>query len=217
MPPAPKLSLVVAEPQPVSRHGLISLLNSHAGLRVIADTGSTRLARDLCAKLRPDLLVIDPALDDGEGQSLVEELSRWTRNTRVVAFTSREDAMSVQQAFQAGVYGYVTRLDPVQTLLAAVVGAGIGDRHISPRVEALLLERLARGSISIHAPGLESLSKRERQIFRLLGEGRTAREMADSLRVSVKTIESHQERIKDKLKIRTAAELRNRAALVITS
>lgn len=213
MPTSPKLSLVVADSQPVSRHGLISLLNAHASLCVVGEAETTPLARDLCTRLSPDLLVIDPALDGGEGQNLVEELSRWTRKTRVVAFTSRSDVLSVQQAFQAGVCGYVTRQDPIETLLAAVLGAGAGQRQISPTVEALLLDHLAQGAIAIKDTADTSLSMRERQIFRLLGEGRTAREMACSLNVSVKTIESHQERLKEKLHIRTTAELRHRAAL----
>lgn len=212
MPNTPKLSLVVVDPQPVSRYGLIALLDAQARLRVIGDTGTARLARDLCARLHPDVLVIDPALDGGEGQNLVEELSRWTRKTRVVAFTSQDDAMSVQQAFRAGVCGYVTRNDPAQTLVAAVLGAGAGERYISRSVEALLLDRLAHGSITVQSADHANLSTRERQIFRLLGEGRTAREMAGSLNVSVKTIESHQQRLKQKLDVRSTAELRNRAA-----
>lgn len=212
MPNTPKLSLIVVDPQPVSRYGLIALLNAQARLRVVGDTGTARLARDLCARLHPDVLVIDPALDGGEGQNLVEELSRWTRKTRVVAFTSHDDAMSVQQAFRAGVCGYVTRNDPAQTLVAAVLGAGAGERYISRSVESLLLDRLAHGSITVQSSDHANLSTRERQIFRLLGEGRTAREMAGSLNVSVKTIESHQQRLKQKLDVRSTAELRNRAA-----
>jgi DNA-binding NarL/FixJ family response regulator len=205
----------IADAEPVARHGLATLLNAHAAFRVAAQADSVRALRALCARQRPALLVLDPAMDAGEGFAFLRELPRWAPRARVVAFTSAEDAASVQRAFRLGVRGYVTRRDALENILAALAGALADERHVSPRIERVLLEHLARGTVELGAQLERTLSVRELQIYRLLGQGRAAREMAAALGLSVKTIESLQQRMKEKLGLKSGSALRQQAALYV--
>jgi DNA-binding NarL/FixJ family response regulator len=206
-----KASVLVVDPEPVARCGLVQLINSHPELRVCGEAETVGQTRDFCAHLKPEVLVFDPALTDGF--SLVKELRRWSARTHVVVFTALEDAISVQRAFKAGVCGYVTRRDPVEALMTAILDARSGGRHVGPRVEHLLLEKLATGSVEMRENEIASLSDRELQVFRLVGIGSNTRAIAEELHLSVKTVETHRYRIREKLHLGDSAELQRRAVL----
>jgi DNA-binding NarL/FixJ family response regulator len=207
----PKQSVLVMDAQPVARCGLVQLINSHARFRVCAEAETAPIARDLCRRYRPALAVLDIALADGF--SLVKELSTTAPRIRVVAFTGLEDALSVQRALQAGARAYVTRHDPAAELLTALVCAVEGQRHLSPRVSHLLLERLACGAVEMVGSEESALSDRELQIFHAIGRGLGTRTIAEELHVSVKTVETHRQRIKEKLHLRDGCDLQRRAVL----
>lgn len=186
-----KANVVVADAEPVARLGLIHLINSHARLQVCAEAETVAEAREVCAKWQPDLLVLDPGLSAGEGFALIKDLPRWDADARVVAFTSLDDAISIQRAFKAGARAYVTRRDPIETLIAALNGALDGFRYVGPRLQSMLLEHLACGSVELRGPMEAVLSNRELQVYRMLGEGRSTRVVAVELHLSVKTVETH--------------------------
>ncbi|MDB6152751.1 MAG: LuxR family transcriptional regulator [Chthoniobacteraceae bacterium] len=212
-----KARVLVADAEPISRRGLIHLINEDARLDACGETGSSREARMMCEKHQPDVLVLDPAMDCGDGFALLSELPRWASGARVVVFTALEDTLSVQRAFKAGAWGYVVRRDPAASVLAAIAGAARGERHVGPRVEQLLLERLACGALEMRNNDEAVLSQRELQIYRLIGAGHTSRDMADELCVSIKTVETHRQRIKGKLRLTTGAELQRRAVIFSSS
>src|SRR5687768_3495890 len=128
-----KAEVLVADAEPVARTGMIHLINSHPKLRVCAEAETQAMARELCERHKPAVLVLDVAM--GDGLSLIHDLPRWSRETRVVVFTSTNDALAVQRAFKAGACAYVTRRDPVAAVIAAVVAALAGDRYVGPRVQ----------------------------------------------------------------------------------
>lgn len=211
MPSSRKMNVLVVDAQPIARFGLVHLLNAHGRLHVCGEAESSPAARELCVRHRPDLAVLDLAL--GDGFALLKEFPRWAPGIRLVAFTSLEDALSVQRAFQGGAQGYVTRLDPAAELLMAIDCALSGQRHAAPRVAHLLLDRLACGSVELCGSAEASLSDRELQVFRAIGRGLGTRAVADELRVSVKTVETHRQRIKDKLHLKDGSDLQRRAVL----
>ncbi len=203
--------MLIADAEPVTRCGLVHLINSHPLLRVCAEADSVAQARQMCSRHKPALLVLDAAMSDGF--TLIKDLPRWSRRTRVVVFTGLRDALAVQRAFKAGACAFLTRHDPIPALMHALAGALTGERHVGPCVEHLLLENLACGTVKMAGDDMASLSDRELQVFRLLGSGLGTRGVAEELSVSVKTVESHRQRIKEKLKVASAAELQRRAVL----
>ena len=208
-----KASVLLVDAEPVMRCGLLHLINSHAVLQVCGEAETLPAARAACERWKPEVVVLDVAKGGGEGFALVKELPRWNAALRVVAFTGLEDAASVQRALRAGVCGYVTRRDPVAALLAAITGALAGERHVGPRVEHVLLETLARGAVRVEEDELAPLSERERQVFQLLGGGLKASAVAAEMRLSVKTVETHQKHIREKLGLRDGADLQRRATI----
>ena len=211
MPNSRKANVLVVDAEAVARFGLVQLINSQERLRVAGEAETLPAAREMASRLKPDVVVLDPAL--GDGVHFIKELVRSKTHPNVVAFTAMEDALSVQRAFQAGVCGYVTRRDPVADLIAAIVAAVEGMRHVGPRIERVLLERLACGTVDLSGDETGALSQRERQVFRLVGAGNSGRAIASELGVSVKTVETHRQRIKEKLRLKNGAELNRRAVL----
>ena len=211
MPHSKKVNVLVVDAEPVARYGLVRLVNEHPALRVAGEADNLGTARELALRLKPEVVVLDPAM--GDGLHFVKELTRCSVRSQVVAFTSLEDAVSVQRAFKAGVCSYITRRDSVVVLLAAIVGAVVGARHVGPRVERVLLDQLASGAVQFSEDQTSTLSPRERQVFQMLGAGKSARVIAGDLGVSAKTIETHRQRIKQKLHIENGAELHRRAFL----
>ncbi len=206
-----KADVLIADAEPVARCGLVHLIDSHPKLRVCAEAETLDRTRELCARHRPAVLVLDPAM--GDGFTLIKDLPRWSSRTRVVVFTGMHDALAVQRAFKAGACAFVTRCDPISALMTAIIGALTGERHVGPQVEHLLLENLASGTVELHGNEVSALSNRELQIFRLLGSGLGTRAVATELRLSIKTIETHRQRIKEKLQLANGTELQRRAVL----
>ena len=116
-------------------------------MSVCGEAEALPVARDLCVKLKPEIVLLDPAVGDGFG--FIKELPRWSALSRVVVLTGLADALSVQRAFKAGAYGYVTRLDPLPALLMALLGAAKGERHMGPGVELVMLKTLASGEMEL--------------------------------------------------------------------
>ena len=206
-----KATVLVVDAESVARYGLVHLIDAHPALRVAGETDNFGKARELIARLKPEVVVLDPA--QGDGLHFVKELARCGMHSRVVAFTSLDDAVSVQRAFKAGVCSYITRRDSVVVLLAAILGAVVGARHVGPRIERVLLDQLASGAVQFSEDQTAALSPRERQVFQMLGAGKSARVIAGDLGLSAKTIETHRQRIKQKLHIENGAELHRRAFL----
>lgn len=207
----PKFTVVVADAEPVARLGLCCLINQQKYLRVCAEAESVRAARELCERHQPSILLLDAAMTDGF--TLVKDLPRWSAKTRVVVFTGLAEPVAVQRALKAGAYGYVTRGDATAAVLAVIEAACEGRRQIGPQVQRLLLETMASGTVEMHANDVQMLSDRELEVFRRIGRGLGTREIADELKLSVKTVESHRQRIKVKLNLATGVELQRRAVL----
>jgi DNA-binding NarL/FixJ family response regulator len=206
-----KSRVLVVDAEPVSRCGLVHLLNSHERLRVIAEAESLPPARELCLRHKPELVVLDAALGDGVG--FIREVKEFSPQGRVVVFTAQVDALSVTRAFKAGAAGYVTRRDSVAALMSAVLGALDGDRQFAPCVQRVLMDQLACGGVEVRGRAEAALSDRELQVFRLIGQGLKPRGVAAELRLSVKTVETHVQRIKVKLGLASGGELQRRAVL----
>lgn len=206
-----KAAVVVADPEPASRSGLIHLIDSHPQFRVCGEADNLPQARQLCAQHKPPLLLMDLML--GDGFSLIKDLARLSHQTRAVVFTAQIDVLSVQQALQVGAYAVLARRDPLTELVTALLGALEGARHLGPHVEQKLLERVACRTVELHSETAGRLSIRELQVFRLMGAGQSTHEVAANLGISMKTIATHQQRMKLKLGLRTGAELQRQAIL----
>ena len=211
--PAHKSSILVAQPEPVMAFGLAQIIRSHEGMTVCGSAFAGHETRQMCEQHRPDVVVVDPEVDGG-GTSVLKDLRRLTPEVRIVVFSGETDALSVQRAMAAGSLGYACRRDSVSDVLATIVQALAGRRHLAPQIEHVLLERMACGGIVMPGSPEASLSDRELQVLRLIGKGKSLREIAQELHLSTKTVETHRMRIRIKLRMRTSEELRRHAILL---
>lgn len=211
-----KISVLVAHHEPVVRFGLAEIIRLHPQMRICGQAGTVAEMQEICAQLEPSVIIFEPGMDTS-GADLLVDLPHWSPKARLVVFTANEDTTSMQRAFSSGVVGYVTRRDAIKDLVTAVVNAAEGNRHIGPHLSLLLLDELACGSMKVEGSSAGDLSDRELQVFQLIGQGKSTREVASDLQVTPKTIETRRQRIKTKLRLRSGAELQQRAALYVNS
>jgi DNA-binding NarL/FixJ family response regulator len=206
-----KKRVLIVDAEPVTRLGLMKIINEQKQLTLCGDADSLPVARDWCIKEKPDIVILDLAMGDGFG--FIKEVPLWSPGCKVVVFTSLLDTLTVQRAFKAGASAYITKRDPLPELISAILGSVRGERHVGPRVETVLLDNLACGVMELRGNTETELSNREREVLRLIGLGNSTRSIATELRLSVKTVETHCQRIKEKLKLDSVAALRRHAIL----
>ena len=212
MPPPKKLSVLIVHHAPLMRFGLSALIRLNRRFKVVGDTGEAPVARELFAKTDPDLVVLSLTLLHGDGFSLLKDFRKLNPVARTLVVTARQDSLSVQRAFKAGARGYVVADDETAEVLTALERVAAGELYASGTIARGLLQMLANGSVETHGNAFANLSDRELQVFRLIGSGLGTSRVAAELQLSVKTIETHRQRIKQKLGLTNGSELMQRAA-----
>jgi DNA-binding NarL/FixJ family response regulator len=212
-----KIRILVLDDQPLLRHGISAYLNSQADMVVCGEAESLTNARSKIVQCQPQLLLTALRLDTGNNLKAIRKLKAEMPRLRVLVYSALEESIFAERAMRAGANGYVMTQAPTDALAFAIreiVGGGI---YVSREV-ALSAFRKSLRPIPKHNYGLrsggcpEELSNREMHVFQLLGSGLANRQIAASLDLSVKTVESHQENIKHKLYLSSCAEVRKRAA-----
>jgi DNA-binding NarL/FixJ family response regulator len=210
---APKtLSVLVVHHAAVTRYGLTTLLKSSRSFKVVGETGEAPVARRLFTEIQPDLVILGLTLQHGDGFSLLRDFRKMNRAARALVLTAREDPLSVQRAFRAGACGYVVAEDETREVLHALERIAAGKLYASATVAHRLLQMLASGMVETPRDRCAHLSDRELQVFRLIGSGLGTSRVAKELQLSVKTIETHRQRIKQKLGLVKGMELTRQAA-----
>ena len=201
--PAPTRILVVDD-HPAVREGLMLLVSSE-GMEVCAQAGCRAEAMSCAEEDRPHLAVVDLSLDAEDGLLLLAQLR--ALGVPALVYSMHGDAHHVQRAFAEGALGYVTKSEFRGVLVEAIRAVASGQRFVSPRAARALAEGLTEPR-----PGdVESLSGQEREVYRLLGRGDGAHEIAAAMDISPHTVESYYARIQQKLGVEGMHELRRHA------
>jgi DNA-binding NarL/FixJ family response regulator len=171
------------------------------------------MARELILRHQPDLIVLGLNLRQGDGIELIKSLCKLHSPVRALVLSKQDDSLAMQRAFRAGARGYLLADDETAEILEAFDRVLAGELYASANAARRLVESLTHRTSKRSGPKMGSLSDRELQVFSLFGRGFGATRLAAELHLSVKTIETHQMRIKEKLGLRSAAELCERAVL----
>ena len=190
----------------------MTLLKSSRGFKVVGEASSAPVALRLFTEIQPDLVILSLTLQHGDGISLLRDFRKMNRAARTLVLTAREDPLSVQRAFRAGARGYVVAQDETSEVLHALERIAAGELYASATVGRALLQMLARGLVEMPRDRCAHLSDREMQVFRLIGSGLGTSRVAKELQLSVKTIETHRQHIKQKLGLTNGLELTRQAA-----
>jgi two-component system response regulator NreC len=203
-----RIRCVIADDNELVRYGVRRLLEDAPDFSVVAEAGDAALALKLTIEHRPDLVLLDigmPGMSSFEAGRLIEE---HCPGTRIVYLTIHEEKEYVRQAMQSGASGYLLKDTPTTLLLRALRDVGRGERAWSPRIVHLLRENATRREGATQVMMRRStLTARECEVMRLLAEGRTVRQAASDLGVSVKTVEAHKFNLMRKLDIHNKAQL----------
>lgn len=202
---------LIIEAVPLVRLGLRHLLSVNAGMQVCAEADDVGRAADLFDVHRPDLVVLDINLPGGHAIMFMKSLRRRAPGTAFLVLTVQDDVATMQLALRAGAHGCVGKSDDLHEILEALLMIEQGRRYVSRRLASALVDAMACGGVQAKAGELTLLSDREMQIFRLIGDGLASKEIAHRLHISAKTVETHRQRIKDKLGCGSASQLRHRA------
>jgi len=200
--------ILVADDHPVFRFGLCSLLGSHEGWEVCGEAADGRDAVEKCAQLKPDLLILDICMPKLNGVDAARQILKGNPVQRILVLTDVNSDQVVRDCLEAGVRGWVFKSEGTDDLTAAVEALQRHKSIFSPRVSSLILD----GYLQQHRTGpavakIARLSPREREVVQLLGEGKTTKDVAVMLNVTVKTAETHRSNIMLKLKLHSIAEL----------
>jgi DNA-binding NarL/FixJ family response regulator len=202
--------LVIADDHELAREGLRSVLARERGLEVIGEATNGREAVSLCHRLRPDLVLMDVRMPEMDGLAATRAIKAELPRTSVIIVTMHEDPDYLLEALQAGAAGYVLKDSSKREIVTAVRQVLRGESLLPSALAAQLLRRLTRDTQSPGPTLPEPLTSREREVLQLLVEGRTNREIAAHLVISVGTVKSHVEHIIRKLEVsdRTQAAVR---------
>jgi len=206
-----KKAILIVDDHPLMRRGLTALIDSEPDLVVCAEAGNRQAALEAIARRPPDLAIVDLSLEGGEdGLDLVKALKIRRPSIPALALSMHPEAVYAERALRAGARGYLAKQQLGEAVLAAIRRVLAGRIYMSEALGVELASRFVGGESKPQSP-FASLSDRELQVFRLIGEGRRTREIAPILNLSPKTIESYREHLKQKLNIDAAPELVRRA------
>src|SRR5580693_8969605 len=190
------------------REGLRQLIDREPDLTVCGDAAEAESALHEIRKLKPDLVVVDITLGGTSGIDLIKAIKNESEDFPVLVVSMHEETLYAERALRAGAMGYVMKQEPAKVVKTAIRKVLGGDIHLSEKMAAAMLGKLVheRGEEKLVSP-IENLSNRELEVFRMLGEGRSSREIAQRLDLSVATINSFRNRIKEKLNFKNSSEL----------
>jgi len=203
----PKRTVFLVDDHPLVREWLTNLIHQQPDLTVCGEAESGPQAMQAIAAHKPDVAIIDIALKDSSGLELIKDLKQSCPRVAVLVLSMHEEAHYAERALRAGARGYVMKRETTRSIIAAIRQVLEGKLYLSGPIAAGLAAQFVEGkTLTGQSPG-ELLSDRELEVFELLGQGRGTRQIAEVLRVSVKTVQAYCARIKEKLGVASATEL----------
>ncbi len=190
------------------REGLRQLIEREPDFVVIGDAATAEEALVAITQDPPDLVITDISLTGASGIELIKNLKTNQPDLPVLVVSMHEEALYAERAIRAGAMGYVMKQEPAKVVKAAIRKVLGGAVHLSEKMSAAMIRKLVHEKSDARSVSpMDSLSNRELEVFRLLGEGKATREIAQSLDLSIATINSFRNRIKEKLNLKNASEL----------
>ena len=212
---ATKKTILIVDDHPLVREGLKSILKPATEYEVVGQAGKARQALHLVKSLQPDLVLLDLSLPDKSGLEICREIRNISPPTRILIVSMHSKVDYIVKAFQAGATGYMTKESATERLLGGIAHVLDGEYYMDGSVSHRVVEELMQTpdrEMKITNAAYDTLTPREQEIMVLLAEGCSAREAAEKLFISPKTVENHRTNIMNKLGLRSTLELVRYAA-----
>ncbi len=206
-----KKRILVVDDHPIVRQGLALLINREPDLLVCGEAEEAMGAIHVLASARPDVLIVDISLNGPDGLDLLKNIRTTHPTLPVLILSMHDESIYAERALRAGANGYIMKQEATEKVLVALRRILSGEIYVSDRIANRMLKHYITGSGTLRNSSISDLSDRELEVFRLIGEGDGTRQIAEELHISIKTVESYQAHIKEKLSLRSARELTQHA------
>ena len=202
--------IVLVDDHPMVRERLAEVINREADLVVCGEAEDRGGALEVIGREDPGLVIVDLTLKRSNGLDLIKDLQVMHPELRILVVSMQDESLYAERVIRAGAHGYITKQEATRNILKAIRHVLSGNLFLSPELSGEILSRmLGRSKAAVRS--LELLSDRELQVFELVGQGFTTRQIAEQLGLDVKTVETYRGRIKDKLELKDASELLRKA------
>ena len=199
--------IILADDHAMLRQGLRSMIEKHAGMHVVAEADNGIATVQLVKKHQPNLVIMDITMPDMNGIDATKEIIETCPHVKVIALSMHSDKKFVTEMLAAGASGYLLKDCAFEELMNAVRMVLLNRTYVSPEIAGPLLKEYANHTNSDSVQEHPALTSRERKVIQLIAEGKSTKEIATMLHVSVKTVEKHRWNIMEKLQLRSVAEL----------
>jgi len=202
-----KNKVFLVDDHPIVRQGLTLLINQERDLTVCGEAEEMHSALQSIESAKPDIVVLDISLNGPDGLDLLKHLRSRHPKLPVLMLSMHDESIYAERTLRAGANGYIMKQEATEKVLIALRRILSNEIYVSDRIANNMLRHYVRGDQGAQSSPVTELSDRELEIFRLIGQGHTTRQIANELHLSVKTVESYQAHIKEKLCLHSAREL----------
>jgi DNA-binding NarL/FixJ family response regulator len=206
-----KTRVLVVDDHPIVRQGLALLINRESDLVVCGEAEEMHTAMQEIVTTHPDIVVVDISLSGPDGLELLKSIRTRHPHLPVLILSMHDESIYAERALRAGANGYIMKQEATEKVLEALRRIVNREIYVSDRVANKMLQQYIGGNAVAQRSPVADLTDRELEVFRLIGDGHSTRQIAEELRLSVKTVESYQAHIKEKLSLRSARELMQHA------
>jgi len=212
-----KKKILVVEDHAMVREGFVALINQADDLEVCAEADNVSDAMKAITLSRPDLILVDIVLRKGDGIDLIKASHAQHPELRLLVVSMQDEFVYAERALRAGAMGYIMKQEASDKLLEGIRAVLAGEVYVSRNINLRMLQAVSGRSQSSDGSIVSTLSDRELQVFQMVGSGMGSRKIAESLGISFKTVDTHRENIKHKLKLKNAQDLMTSAVQWVRS
>jgi DNA-binding NarL/FixJ family response regulator len=206
-----KSRILVVDDHPLVREGLAARLASQPDLEICGEAASVDAALAQVKKTEPDLVIVDIQLAGSHGLDLIQQIHRRHGSVKMLVVSALDESLYAERALRAGAHGYIHKRELQDDIITALRTVLQGQRYLSDKMTQQLVGRAIEGGTGDEGDPVHQLSDRELQVFQLIGQGKSTSEIAQQFHRSIHTIETHREKIRHKLNLKSSVELVHRA------
>lgn len=199
--------ILIVDDHPVTRRGLVELINHEPDMRVCGEAANAAQALDAVRELQPGLVLLDITLPGQSGLALIKDIQSFAPDARILVVSMHEEDLYAERVLRSGGHGYIMKNEGGDRLLHAIRRVLSGETYVSEQVSSRILDTFAGRKRRAEAGSLSHLTDREFEIFRLIGQGLPASEIGARLHISPKTVDTHRLHIREKLRLPSLSAL----------
>ena len=202
-----KAKVLLVDDHPIVRQGLGQLINEEPDLSIVGEAEDFQQALAAIDTANPDVAIVDISLKDRSGIELIKEIRAKRPELPILVLSMHDESLHAERVLRAGAKGYIMKQEATEQVMNAIRRVLRGEVYLSERMSSRMVNRLVAGPQNVGGSPIERLSGREFEVFQMIGQGVGPSEIAERLGLSVKTVETHRERIKEKLNLASGIEL----------